>query len=165
MKNCIKCGEAKPLSEYYAHPMMADGHLGICKECHKQKMLQNRNEKIEYYRKYDRDRFQTPARRADIFARSKIILASPKGTEYRKNWNIKNPHKKKAQGILNRELRSGKITKPESCSICGITGKIHAHHDDYTKALDVMWLCPACHSRVHREKRDAQRKLMAEATA
>lgn len=34
-KTCFKCGENKPLSDYYAHKGMSDGRLGKCKQCTK----------------------------------------------------------------------------------------------------------------------------------
>lgn len=34
-KACFKCGEVLPISDYYKHKKMADGHLGKCKTCTK----------------------------------------------------------------------------------------------------------------------------------
>ena len=47
MKHCFKCGEEKPLSEFYTHKMMADGHLGKCKNCTKHDTKTRLDEKLK----------------------------------------------------------------------------------------------------------------------
>jgi len=48
---------------------------------------------------------------------------------------------------LSNAVRDGRV-KRLPCEFCG-DEKVHAHHDDYSKPLDVIWLCPKCHRRLH----------------
>ncbi len=65
-------------------------------------------------------------------------------------WQEKNKAKKKAQEKVGSAIRSNKLTRPETCSICGQTDcKIQAHHWDYDKPLDVVWCCIQCHNDIH----------------
>jgi hypothetical protein len=52
-------------------------------------------------------------------------------------------------------LKSGALVRPDACSRCGGSGngRIEAHHEDYDKPLDVIWLCKSCHAHVDGVKR------------
>lgn len=52
MKKCFKCGAEKPLSDFYKHPRMSDGHVNKCKECNKKDVRENRAEKADYYNEH-----------------------------------------------------------------------------------------------------------------
>lgn len=132
-KTCFKCMAEKSLSDFYRHPMMADGRLGKCKECAKSDVKKNRLGKLDYYRKYDRMRGnrQTP--------------------EYRASYQAEFPKKTKARTAVGNAVRDGKLQKPKTCEECGLVGCIHGHHDDYDLPLDVRWLCAACHAKWHIE--------------
>lgn len=60
------------------------------------------------------------------------------------------PEKIKAQNTLRNAIRRGKIVRPSCCSECLGAGRIDAHHADYSKPLDVEWLCRSCHTARHR---------------
>lgn len=47
MKKCFKCGQLKPLDEFYKHPQMADGHLNKCKTCNKKDVKENYQRNIQ----------------------------------------------------------------------------------------------------------------------
>ena len=55
--------------------------------------------------------------------------------------------KEKARGDLARAVKLGKIIK-KPCEVCGYE-KAEAHHDDYSKPLDVVWLCRSHHVERH----------------
>jgi len=51
---------------------------------------------------------------------------------------------------VKRALASGALVRPGSCSWCGSQrGPVHGHHEDYGRALDVIWLCNRCHKLRH----------------
>lgn len=41
------------------------------------------------------------------------------------------------------------IKRPEKCEKCMKECKPHGHHTDYSKPLDVVWLCHSCHKLEH----------------
>ena len=52
------------------------------------------------------------------------------------------------------------LRRPDTCEICGKTKPVQGHHDDYTKPLEVRWLCQKCHSRLHAIVRRARRNTV-----
>ena len=154
MKVCFKCGAKKPLTDYYKHKAMADGHLNKCKACARLDVKKNRNDNLEYYRAYDQQRHENdPVRRAKNHAASKAWREANKQrhTELTREWRKRNPEKYAAHCAVKSALRAGKIKK-EPCMVCGNRNS-QAHHGDYTKPLDVIWLCPQHHSEVHTNER------------
>lgn len=39
---------------------------------------------------------------------------------------------------------------PQPCEVCGSVERVHAHHKDYSKPLEVTWLCPFHHKQAHK---------------
>lgn len=130
MKPCFKCQEVKPLSEFYKHKMMADGHVNKCKECNKKDVRENRSSKVEYYREYDR------------------VRGNRQTEEYFAGYKADYPNKHKAHTMVGNAIRDGHLFKMP-CETCGSEERIHAHHDDYAKPLNVRWLCAAHHRQWH----------------
>jgi ribosomal protein S27AE len=131
-KTCFKCGEEKPLSEYYRHKQMKDGRLNKCKDCTRKDAKENRGKNIDYYRAYDRAR------------------GNRQSPEYNKEYRKRFPLKYKAHVVTGNAVRDGKLVK-QPCEVCGASDLVAAHHDDYAKPLEVRWLCYPHHAQWHAE--------------
>jgi hypothetical protein len=57
------------------------------------------------------------------------------------------PEHVRARKRLHRAIERGDIARPSSCSECGVACKPEAHHEDYSRPLDVAWLCALCHGK------------------
>jgi len=89
----------------------------MCNECH--------TERTKKYR-------ETANGKAKIYA---AVKKSTKKFQYKQNSRMK----------LNHKIASGRILKPAKCSACLELKMVEGHHIDYSKPLDVMWLCKKCH--------------------
>lgn len=149
MKVCKGCGVEKELSAFYKHSKMADGHLNKCIECVKERVGKHRELNLEKIKAYDLARAKTPHR----MAKNKAYAQSEKGKLAHKkallNYKNRYPMRYAAHVITGNAIRDGKLTPWKICSICDSTHKIEGHHDDYTKPLEVRWLCEKCHKNWH----------------
>ena len=136
MKECFKCKTVKPLSEFYKHSQMADGHLNKCKTCTKKDVGENREKNIDKIRAYDRERGKNKDR---IQAQVQITKA----------WREEDKRRARAHSAVARAVRSGALVR-QPCESCGDKSSV-AHHDDYDKPLAVRWLCQPCHKHHHQQ--------------
>ena len=67
---------------------------------------------------------------------------------YKKLQKKRYPEKIRAREILQYNIKVGNIVR-KPCEICGNINS-HGHHEDYSKPLDVMWLCKVHHDKVHK---------------
>lgn len=136
MKECFKCKTIKPLSDFYKHKAMADGHLNKCKECTKIDVKERRSTNPAV-QEYDRNR----GNRQDL--------------EYLRDYRKRYPKKYKAHSWVNNAVRRGQLLKKDDCEECGSSFALEAHHDDYDKPTQVRWLCSLCHKRWHSQHGEA----------
>lgn len=72
----------------------------------------------------------------------------PKSREEARRWERANPEKRRAHWRVKDAIKRGHLVKGP-CEVCG-SERVHAHHDDYSKPLEVRWLCPTHHGEAHR---------------
>lgn len=135
-KKCFKCGTEKLFDEFYKHSQMADGHLNKCKDCTKNDVHSYREQNLEKIREYDRKRSKNKDRQKAAYEITKI-------------WRQDDRRRTAAHNAVARAIKSGKLVRLP-CSICS-NQKSVAHHEDYDKPLDVVWLCQPCHVNHHRK--------------
>lgn len=148
-KRCFKCLKIKSLDDFYAHPQMKDSHLNKCKECAKKDVRENYDKRRDQYLEYDKGRANLPHR---VKARQEYMQTEAGKQSHAlavERYNEQNPERKTAVWAVNNAVRDGRLKK-EPCFYCGSTRRIHGHHEDYSKPLDVKWVCAKHHKMIHR---------------
>jgi len=135
MKSCTRCGEIKDSFDFQIRNASKDGLTASCKDCLK---------------KYDRMRANLPHRVQARIDYQKTTAGMKASNKAKKDFILRNPHKRIAHIKVGNAIRSGRLVRPESCEICSKNCRPEAHHCDYGKPLDVQWLCKTCHADWHK---------------
>jgi hypothetical protein len=155
-KVCCICRCEKPASDFHPHKTTPDRLRTECKSCG-----------AEARRKWRASRPKTP--------RAPLLSPQDKWVRYRnKNWALStdvrrgskkkrrpittpeqrkkkaqycrdNRDKQRAHKKVYRAVKRGILIRPDKCERCGLGGRIEGSHSDYSKALEVEWLCVSCH--------------------
>lgn len=143
-KRCSKCKAEKPTSEFHRSSSAKDGLRGECRSCRAQ------DRQSEAYRKSHRE----SARR---------YRRTPAGKETKKRslekFRLTHPDQIHAVRLLNSQIEHGKLYR-KPCEKCGAFPS-EAHHPDYAKPLEVVWLCQKHHKERHRVEGTGPRKAVA----
>lgn len=132
---CSECDQWKPETAYYSDKRTPNGLKTQCKVCHTRASIQSRDSENtkRINREYMRRARETTPERFRIRERA----ASAK--------RDKSDPRVVARDILNKAVKAGKIKKPKICQKCKKARRLTGHHPDYTKPLEVEWLCYECH--------------------
>lgn len=71
---------------------------------------------------------------------------------YRKRQREREPAEERARSLVRDAVRRGDLLRLP-CEVCG-NAKSEGHHDDYTKPLNVRWLCRTHHVEHHNAQRE-----------
>ena len=119
---------------------MPDGTVNKCKDCTKKRV--KAYAASERGKEVDRKRQQKPARKEWMGKHSVLMREKHKG-------------KRSCRVKFWTEYKKGTIKKTP-CIECGTEALVEAHHSDYNKPYDVMWLCSLHHKEWHRNNKAIQ---------
>jgi hypothetical protein len=147
---CTICGMTLELDRFYVckRKTKSPYRYGFCVSCQSEKAREwqkrNPEKREEIWRRHAENN-----RAAYAEANRRYAANNPE--RYKKSqmdYRLADPQKRIARNAVAAAIRSGAL-KSLPCEGCGSTTKIQAHHHDYSKPLDVKWLCSLCHGKVH----------------
>lgn len=190
---CNKCKKEKDVEEFGIDKSRKNGRNIHCKSCRndyarkyalsyvqKKKTPEQQQKRKEWERQYRKNKGASNAEKCRAWYQRNLERArklsleatkrynsTEKGRKKRNertnNWEKKNPEKRRAQEKLQYWVKTGKIQKPSYCSKCNLECKVQAHHFDYSKPLEVLWICARCHFLLHHEHKHYRERLNEEA--
>lgn len=136
MKICPRCGIEKAYSDFPKDASKSSGFSSHCKVCNR--------EKKKRWLKTEKGSATKKA------ARKRNSGSETAKARYKRSWSRKmatHPEKIRARCAVKDALKYGKLFR-KPCEVCGDV-QVEAHHDDYSKQLEVRFLCQKHHREFH----------------
>jgi len=169
--SCKRCNIRKPVSDFTKNSRTQNGLDYYCRSCKKEMYSKygpvyktSRIESRKQWYQENRDQILRKASESHlkniekVRSRVKKYCSTTDGKEKRRkamnryyHANAENKMKVICRIVLARAVRSGKVIKPSACRDCKTRCCPEAHHNDYSKPLEVIWLCKQCHSALKRK--------------
>jgi hypothetical protein len=136
-KRCRTCKTELPLLAFARHNGSQDGYRQHCREClrtgRRQPTRETEEQRTQRKRRQSRKKWQ----RSHLEALARHQARFPKAAA--------------ATRAVQAGIKAGRITPAKECQAidCTVSGRLEAHHNDYTRPLEVLFVCPAHHRRGH----------------
>ena len=144
MKTCTKCGETKPLSEFYAMKGMRDGHRNDCKSCNLAAKAERYRRNPEPARERTRQ-WQRDNRERYLAKQAAYVTSGKKARANRKS------HLKRKFGLTLAQYDAMLAAQGGRCAICRRPPNpkisLHVDHDHETGAVRGL-LCVRCNNGI-----------------
>lgn len=135
-----------------------------CKECrnaYRKQYRRSNSEKVrEIQRRYNKTHHEEIREKM-----KRWIAANPSHyTEHSRKFRKRHPERNRVYQATWNAISRGKLKRPAQCEACGQLGKVQAHHWDYSRPLDVQWLCMPCHRKADEERRANEQAVATKGT-
>ena len=115
----------------------------ICKTCNQDKLLSHFSVRSDT-KKYRTQCKSCRNQKQQKYSKTEAGKLTQKNADQKRN--VMFPERRAARSATFHALKIGKLTELP-CIICG--NKAEAHHPDYSRPLDVVWLCKPHHKETH----------------
>lgn len=138
-KTCTACDKSLPLDSFTKNAATDDGYSYRCRSCQRQSRIDKGLQKPSGWARKTAD--MAEYRRAWREAHPGYFYAK------KEEWLSRRPERRRVKDAVRYALKTGKLVR-QPCHVCGLE-KAEAHHPDYSRPLDVVWLCRPHHLEVH----------------
>jgi len=158
---CNKCQTEKDINLFYRRKDTRTGRTTKCKECcratmreYHQKNKEKRNAEKKIWYQNNREFANKQVMRWRKNNPHKVREYNMKNSNYYKykaTWHQRHPEAWYCWKEYKRALKDGVVKRGDGCAICNQVCYTEAYHKDFSKPMDILWLCKRCYCHIAKE--------------